>query len=57
VQPAAEVLATARRLETRAERYYTEAAEKIKALTEVARALRTLAKTRRARLAKLAARE
>jgi rubrerythrin len=57
VQPAAEVLATAQRLETRAERYYAEAAEKIKALTEVARALRTLGKTRKARLAKLANRE
>ncbi len=57
VQGAAEVLAAARRLETRAERYYAEAAEKIKALTEVARALRTLGKTRKARLAKLATRE
>jgi len=54
VQPAAEVLATAQRLESRAERYYAEAAEKIKTLTEVARALKTLGKTRRVRLAKLA---
>ncbi|CAG0959228.1 hypothetical protein ANRL2_00717 [Anaerolineae bacterium] len=53
VQSAAEVLATARRLESRAERYYAEAAEKIKALTEVARALRTLGKNRNARSAKL----
>jgi len=54
VQPAAEVLATAQRLESRAERYYAEAAEKIKTLTEVARALKTLGKTRKVRLAKLA---
>jgi rubrerythrin len=53
VQSAAEVAATARRLETRAERYYAEAAEKIKALPEVARALRGLGKLRKARLAKL----
>jgi hypothetical protein len=51
--PAAEVLATAKRLEGRAERYYTEAAGKIKALTEVSRALKTLGKIRRMRLAKL----
>ena len=57
VQNAAEILAAARRLETRAERYYAEAAEKIKALTEVARALGTLGKARKARLAKLANRE
>jgi len=54
VQPAAEVLATAKRLENRAERYYSEAAEKIKALTEVSRALKTLGKCRKARTAKLA---
>lgn len=54
VQGAAEVLATARRLENRAERYYAEAAEKIKALTEVSRALKTLGKTRTGRSAKLA---
>lgn len=53
VQSAAEVAATARRLETRAERYYAEAAEKIRALPEVARALRGLGKLRKARLAKL----
>ena len=50
-----EVVATARRLEQRAERYYAEAAEKIKALPEVARALKGLGKLRKARLAKLAA--
>ena len=54
VQAAGAVLATAKRLESRAERYYVEAAEKIKALTEVARALKTLGKTRKARSAKLA---
>jgi rubrerythrin len=53
VQTAAEVLATAKRLESRAERYYAEAAEKIKALTEVSRALKTLGKIRKNRLAKL----
>jgi rubrerythrin len=51
---AAEVLAAARRLEARAERYYAEAAEKIKALTEVARALKGLGKNRKAHAAKLA---
>jgi hypothetical protein len=50
---AAEVLATAKRLENRAERYYTEAAEKIKALPEVSRALKNLGKIRKTRLAKL----
>ena len=54
VEAEAQVLATAQRLERRAERYYTEAAEKIKALTEVARALKTLGKIRKRRLAKLA---
>jgi len=54
VQSAAEVLATATRLERRAERYYTEAAEKLKALAEVSRALKTLAKNRKAHAAKLA---
>jgi rubrerythrin len=53
-QPTVEVLATAKRLESRAERYYAEAAEKIKALTEVSRALKTLGKSRKARSAKLA---
>ncbi len=55
VNGAAEVAATARRLEERADRYYTEAAEKIKALPEVARALKVLGKLRKARLAKLSA--
>jgi rubrerythrin len=53
VQTAEEVLATAKRLEGRAERYYAEAAEKIKALTEVSRALKSLGKIRRNRLSKL----
>jgi rubrerythrin len=55
VNGAAEVAATARRLEARADRYYTEAADKIKALPEVARALKGLGKLRKARLAKLSA--
>jgi hypothetical protein len=50
---AAEVLEMARRLETRAQRYYTEAAEKISALPEVSRSLKALAKIRKARQAKL----
>jgi rubrerythrin len=50
---AAEILATARRLEARAERYYAEAAEKIKALPEVSRALKTLGKNRKAHAGKL----
>jgi hypothetical protein len=50
---AAEALETATRLEARADRYYGEAAEKLKALTEVARALKTLGKTRKAHIAKL----
>jgi rubrerythrin len=54
VKNAADVLETAKRLEARAERYYTEAAAKIKALTEVSRALKTLGKNRRTRAAKLA---
>ncbi len=53
VLSASEVLATAQRLEARAERYYAEAAEKLKALTEVSRALKSLGKTRKARQAKL----
>jgi len=57
VQSASEVLATARRLESRAERYYAEAAEKLTALTEVSRALKTLAKNRKAHGAKLASLE
>jgi rubrerythrin len=51
---AADALATAKRLEARAERYYAEAAEKIKALTEVSRALKSLGKNRKAHGAKLA---
>ena len=54
---AADVLAAARRLEARAERYYAEAAEKIKTLTEVSRALKTLGKNRKAHMAKLASLE
>jgi hypothetical protein len=48
-----QVLAAARRLESRAERYYAEACGKLKALTEVSRALKLLGKARAARLAKL----
>jgi len=51
---AAEVLDSAKKLEKRAERYYTEAAVKIKALPEVARALKIIAKKRSAHLSKLA---
>ena len=51
---ATEALATAKRLEERALRYYTEAAVKIKAQPEVARALKTLGKKRRAHIDKLA---
>jgi hypothetical protein len=51
---AAEVLETARRLEARALRYYTEAAEKISALPEVARSLKAFGKIRKARHGKLA---
>jgi rubrerythrin len=54
VMSAAEVLATARRLEARAQRYYTEAAEKISALPEVSRSLKAFGKIRKARQAKLA---
>lgn len=50
---AAAALATARRLEDRALRYYTEAAEKIKAQPEVARALKTIGKKRSAHLDRL----
>jgi rubrerythrin len=49
-----EVLTTAKTLENRAERYYTEAAAKIKALPEVARALKTVGKKHTAHLRKLA---
>jgi rubrerythrin len=48
-----EALNTARRLEDRAVRYYTEAATKIKAQPEVARALQTIGKKHAAHLAKL----
>jgi hypothetical protein len=50
---AAEVLEAARRLEARAQRYYTEAAEKIGSLPEVSRSLKAFGKIRKARLAKL----
>jgi rubrerythrin len=48
-----EALATARRLEDRALRYYTEAAEKLKAQSEVARGLKQVGKKRNAHLKKL----
>jgi rubrerythrin len=48
-----EALKTARRLEDRAVRYYTEAAAKIKALPEVARALKLIGKKHAAHLARL----
>lgn len=51
---AAEALETAKRLEDRALRYYTEAAEKIKAQPEVARALKTVGKKHKAHIQKLA---
>jgi rubrerythrin len=47
------ILATARRLEERAENYYLQAAEKIKALSEVARTLKILGKKHTARLKRL----
>lgn len=50
---ASEVLDTAKTLENRAEKYYTEAAAKIKALPEVARALKTIGKKHAAHLRKL----
>jgi len=52
---AAEALATARRLEERAENYYKEAAEKIKTQPEVSRALKTMGKKHAAHLQKLSA--
>lgn len=52
---AAGALEAAKRLESRAERYYTAAAAKMKALPEVARALKLLGKKRKAHLDKLAA--
>jgi len=51
---AAEAVETAKRLEDRAHRYYAEAAERIKALPEVARALKSLAKKRKAHMDQLA---
>ena len=50
-----DALATAKRLEDRALRYYTEAAAKIKALPEVARALKLIGKKHNAHLANLTA--
>jgi len=47
------ILEAAFALENRAIRYYNSAAEKIRALPEVARALKTLAKKRTQRLARL----
>ena len=49
-----EALASAKRLEDRAVRYYTEASAKIKALPEVARALKLLAKKHNGHHEKLA---
>ena len=49
----ADALAATRRLEERAERYYSEAAAKISALPEVARALKTIGKKHSAHLLKL----
>ena len=50
-----DALATAKRLEDRAVRYYMEAAAKIKALPEVARALKLLGKKHNTHLQSLAA--
>ena len=50
---AAAVVATAKRLETRAIRYYQESSEKMKALPEVSRALKTMGKKRAAHMKKL----
>ena len=50
---AVEVLSSAKTLEARAERYYTEASVKIKALPEVSRALKILGKKRTAHIGKL----
>lgn len=47
------ILEAALALENRAIRYYNDAAEKIRALPEVARALKTLAKKRDKRIARL----
>jgi rubrerythrin len=51
---ASEALDSAKTLEERAERYFTQAAQKIKALPEVARALKTIGKKHTAHLIKLA---
>jgi biotin synthase-like enzyme len=48
-----QVLATARKLESRAERYYAEASGKLKALPEVSRALKSVEKIRKMRFVKL----
>jgi len=48
-----EALDSAKALEERAERYFTEAAQKIKALPEVARALKTIGKKHTVHLIKL----
>jgi rubrerythrin len=50
---AEDALATARRLEKRAERYYREAGEKLKAQPEVARGLKQIGKKRSAHLKQL----
>ena len=50
---AGEALAAARRLEERAQQYYTAAAAKIKALPEVSRALKQIAKKRASHIKKL----
>ena len=49
----ADIVDSARCLERRAERYYTDAAVKMKALSEVARALKTIGKKHTAHLKKL----
>ena len=51
---ASQALDSAKTLEERAERYFTEAAQKIKALPEVARALKTIGKKHTAHLTILA---
>jgi rubrerythrin len=53
IMAAAEVLSSAKTLEARAERYYTEAAAKIKALPEVSRALKILGKKHTVHIGKL----
>ena len=54
IMAASEALDSARKLEERAKRYYTEAAIKIKALPEVAHTLKTIAKKHTDHLKKLA---